>query len=176
MQSLATRHEDRANRLAMNRAERGVIGGFNPGVSVGSVAIAYRQFALLRSRLTPENLEELNSNLEGIDAEFAGGYRSLAEAPDGSGDTMAGIGVVNTNVVPSAVIAKSDDGKGANVGNDPAWQGTSPVTVEPLKPAELGEGNNLNGQSLVDQNGDAGGWGTETPTTPTPEGGNGGGA
>lgn len=173
MQSLAKRHEDRAARKAMNRTER----GFVPGVSIGAAALAYRDFFLLRNRLSAEEQDQLSPLMEGIEAEFAGGYRSLAEAPDGSGDTMAGIGVVNTAVVPAATLAKSDEGKGASVSNDAAWGDTAPTTVTPLPEAEPLEGN-INGQALTDQLGDAGGWGTTTPTTRTAEeanGGNGGG-
>lgn len=178
MQSLAARHEDRARRIAMNRAERGVQGATNPAISVGSVAIAFRQFMMLYSRLDENSVKEFEANAESIKAEFAGGYRSLAEAPDGSGDTMAGIGVVNTAVVPSAVLAKSDDGKGASISNDPAWGETAPVVVDGLPEAELGEGDNLNGAALNEQLGENGGWGTTTPTTKPPEeaeSGNGGG-
>lgn len=173
MQSLAQRHEDRAARKAMNRTER----GYFPGISIGAVALAYRDFYSLAHRLTDEEQEQLKPLVEGINAEFAGGYRSLAEAPDGSGDTMAGIGVVNTAVVPSAVIARSDDGKGASVNNDPAWGDTAPATVEPLPAAPAIDGN-INGAALNDQLGASGGWGTEnipTRTAEEAESGNGGG-
>lgn len=167
MQNLAARHEDRARRKAMNRAEGRILGG-NPAASIGTAALAYRNFNELRVRLGDKELAELETAMQGIDAEFAGGSRSLAEAPDGSGDTMAGIGVVNANVVPAAVIAKSDEGSGASISKDPAWGDTKPVTVEPLKEVELDPGNNVNGQALVDQVGDisnaGGGWGTQPAT------------
>jgi hypothetical protein len=175
MQSLANRHEDRARRKAMNRAER----GFVPGISVGAVAIAYQQFATLRARLDERGLELLEPNIAKIDEEILAGTRSLAEAPDGSGETMAGIGVVNPLVVPAAVLARDEAGKGASVGNDPAWN-EAPVTVDGLPEAKpLDPGSNINGQALVDQAGASGGWGTETPTTAKPEdanAGNGGGS
>lgn len=179
MQSLAKRHEDRARRIAANRNE------FNGGTApaVGTVALAYRNFAALRSRLGEDEnvLAELNKAMEGIDGEFAGGYRSLAEAPDGSGQTMAGIGVVNPAVVPMQAIAADEDA-GANGGSfkkDPAWGETAPVTVSGLPEApKLDPGSNLAGQSLKDQLGQPSGWGTGTPTTASPEeanSGNGGG-
>ncbi len=173
MQTLAARHEDRAARKAMNRTEA----HYAPGISIGSVALLYRQFATLATRIPENEREELKRLTDGINEEIGFGTRSLAEAPDGSGDTMAGIGVVNTAVVPSAVLARSDDGKGASVSNDAAWGDTPPVTVAPLPEGETPDGN-INGQALVDQAGASGGWGTETPTTRTSEEaetGNGGG-
>lgn len=167
MQSLAQRHEDRARRIAMNRSER--TGG--PVMGVGTAALLYRNFADARARI-PENFqEELATALVGIDEEFAGGSRSLAESPDGSGQTMAGIGVVNTQVVPAASIAVSDDGKGSSHTKDAAWGETPPATVEPLPVVEPTSGN-VNGQALVDQLGEPGagengtGWGTTgSPST-----------
>ena len=174
MQSLANRHDDRAKRKAMNRTERGYV----PGVSLGAVALAYRQFVELRARLGGDEnlLNQLDEHISIIDADVGSGFRSLAEAPDGSGDTMAGIGVVNPLVVPAATLAKSEEGKGASVGNDAAFGETAPVTVAPLPEAEPVEGN-INGEALKQQLGDNGGWGATTPTT-RPEdanSGNGGG-
>jgi hypothetical protein len=159
----------------MNRTER----GFVPGLSIGAAAIAFRDFFSIAHRLSEGEQKELSVLIDGIKEEFAGGYRSLAEAPDGSGETMAGIGVVNANVVPAAILAKGDEGKGASVGNDPAWGDTPPATVEaPAEAKPLDNGANINGQALTDQLGEAGGWGTETPSTKTAEeanSGNGGG-
>ena len=182
MQSLAKRHEDRARRLSMNAAERGNFG--DPAQSVGTVALAYRQYAMLRVRLTNETaISELDKAIEGIDAEFAGGYRSLAEHPDGSGRTMAGIGVVTPAVVPAAVLAVSDEGKGASAGNDPAWGDIKPVTLGGEADVSFDpSAGNLNGQALSEQVGDVansgGGWGTAPSTGPAkanPLAGNGGG-
>lgn len=177
MQSLANRHEDRAQRIANNRTEAN--SGFNNGsMSVGTAAIAYRDFAAIASRLPEDQRAEFDEARRAIDDEFVNGYRSLAESPDGSGDTMAGIGVVNAAVVPAAMLATSDDGKGASVGSDPAW-GDKPVTMGGLPESQIDpKGGNVNGLALSDQLGDAGGWGTQTPTTRTAEegqSGNGGG-
>lgn len=154
MQSLAKRHEDRAARKAMNRTET----SGNTALSIGTIALAYRSFAELRYGLNGDkSLEaELGAAMDGIDAEFAAGeQRSLAEAPDGSGDTMAGIGVINPDVVP----AKFDK-----------------VKALP-EPQGLDAGSNINGQALVDQAGGAGAWGSVgTPKSGTDSlSGNGGG-
>ncbi len=153
MQSLAKRHEDRAARKAMNRTET----SGNTALSIGTIALAYRSFAELRYGLNGDErlTAELDAAMAGIDAEFAGGYRSLAEAPDGTGDTMAGIGVINGAVVP----AKFDK-------------------VKPLpEPTALDEGSNINGQALSDQAGGAGAWGSVGTAKSGSDGltGNGGG-
>jgi hypothetical protein len=173
MQSLAKRHEDRARRIADNSAERGNFG--DPALSVGSVALAYEQYFTLRSRLGDAELAELDTAIEGIEGSLDG-VRSLAEAPDGSGRTMAGIGVVNPAVVPAAVLAASDDGKGHNVGNDAGWGETKPVTVAGLPESEVDPAKgNLNGQAIAEQVGDAGGWGTTGTPSSAELRGNGGG-
>ena len=181
MQSLAKRHEDRARRLAINSSES--IGG--PVLSVGSVALAYEAYATLRAGLGSDErlIAELDEAIVGIDENIAGGYRSLAEHPDGSGRTMAGIGVVNPLVVPAAVLAVSDgEGKGHNVNNDAAWGDTPPPTAGGTPEVDFDpEQGNINGQALTEQLGDPSGWGT--PGTPKsadldkqPEAGNGGGS
>jgi len=132
MQPLAKRHEDRARRLANNGAER----KGDPTLSVGTVAIAYSNYASLRSRLGEVELAELDTNIPLIDEEFSVGNRSLAEAEDGS--TMAGIGVVNPLVVPS-----------------------KPTAVKNLPESEIDpEKGNINGQALTEQLGDPSGWGS----------------
>jgi hypothetical protein len=134
MQSLAKRHEDRARRLANNKGERG--GAGDPSRSIGSVALAYENFATMAAGLSEAERKELAPALEGINANIESGYRSLAEAEDGS--TMAGIGVVNPFVVP-----------------------TKSVAVEPLPESEIDPSKgNINGQALTDQLGEASGWGT----------------
>ncbi len=177
MQNLALRHKDRAQRIANNRSDNS--NTFNNGsLSVGTAAIAYRDFAAIASRLPEDQRGEFEEARKAIDDEFVNGYRSLAEAPDGSGDTMAGIGVVNAAVVPAAILASSDDGKGASSTNDPAWT-DKPVTASGLPESEIDPaGGNVNGLALSNQLGEAGGWGTETLTTRTDEeanAGNGGG-
>jgi hypothetical protein len=135
MQALDKRHEDRARRKADNRAERG---NDEPGVSVGSVINAFREFATLRGRLSDGDREKLETRMADIDlAEFEASP-SLAEAEDGN--TMAGIGVVNTKVVPA--------GKGVK-------------RVEKLQASDLDVqgGENLNGKALNEQLGDEA-WGT----------------
>lgn len=134
MQSLAKRHEDRARRLADNKAERN--GAGDTAASLGSIAILYENFVTAAAGLSEAERKELAPMLEGIDSNVASGYRSLAEAEDGS--TMAGIGVVNPAVVPS-----------------------KPVAVKSLPTSDVDpEKGNLNGQALTEQLGEASGWGT----------------
>ena len=149
MQSLAKRHEDRARRLADNKAERN--GAGDTATSIGSVALLYENFATAAAGLSDAEKAELEPMIGGIDANVQSGYRSLAEAEDGS--TMAGIGVVNPNVVPS-----------------------KPVAVKPLPTSNVDpEKGNINGQALTEQLGDASGWGTSGTPKSSELGGNGGG-
>lgn len=155
MLSLADRHEDRAARKAANRAE-------NIGGNTGSVATAeamFRDAMAARARLTEDEQAELEASLKLAheSGEFTGSARSLSEAPDGSGDTMAGIGVVNVAVVPGATLASSQAGNGGGADggefasvSDAGWGATPPVTEAPLPAANLGDGNAA-GASLAEQ-------------------------
>lgn len=145
MQNLAKRHDDRAQRLMINRSEtRG-----NAAQSVGVAIQLARTAADAVAGLTDEGKEAFGEAMDGYEGTSP---RSLAEAPDGSGQTMAGIGVVNTKVVPSATLANSQEGNGGGAGfkRDAGWGDTAPVTVEPLEAVEAPEGN-INGQALADQ-------------------------
>lgn len=150
MQSLAKRHDDRIARLSANRSE--FKGDTRP--SVGTAVNLARAAADAVAGLTEEGQETFAAAMEGYEGTSP---RSLAEAPDGSGDTMAGIGVVNTRVVPAATLANSQEGNGGGAGfkKDAGWGESAPVTVEPLPIVEAPEGN-LNGQSLIDQGAGAG--------------------
>lgn len=161
MQTLAKRHEDRARRLAINSSE--AVGG--PVLSVGTVALAYSNYAELRAGLANDErlIGELDAAIEGIDAELAVGRRSLAEAPDGSGRTMAGIGVVNTKVVPASVLATDEAGGSERAHTkDAAWGETAPATAGGVPEVDFDpDKGNINGQALTEQLGDASGWGTQ---------------
>lgn len=148
MLSLAERHEDRAARKAANRAEN--IGG-NTG-SVSTAEVAFRDAFAARARLSEAEQKELDEALKLAQdrGELDLRSRSLAEAPDGSGDTMAGIGVVNVAVVPGATLASSQAGNGGGAAADAGWGETPPVTEAPLPAANLGDGNAA-GASLVEQ-------------------------
>lgn len=97
--------------------------------------------------LTDEGKEAFATAMDGYEGVSP---RSLSEAPDGSGDTMAGVGVVNPFVVPAAVLASAEAGNGGGFKKDAGWGDTAPVTIEPLPIIDAPEGN-LNGQSLIDQ-------------------------
>lgn len=155
MLPLAQRHEDRARRIAMNRSD----GGGNPAGSVSTAENLFRDAITARARLTDAEKAELDESLQL--AERNGEFdpsRSLAEAPDGSGDTLAGIGTINTKVVPGSP-------EGGNGGGDAAW----PVLPEVVKP----EGSNAAGAALQEQglgSGQANGTGNDAGGS----GGNGG--
>lgn len=139
MQPLDKRHEDRARRKADNRTERGLVG---PGVSLGSVVNAFIGFATLRARLSDEDRSNLDERLKGFKEEDFLSAPSLAEAEDGN--TMAGIGVINTNVVP----------EGGN------------KQVEPLQKSDIeNDGRNLAGRALDEQLGDKAWGSTGSPSS-----------
>jgi hypothetical protein len=143
MKSLAERHTDRAQRLVDNATE---LTGTTSG-SVASAEAAFRAAHEARARLTPEEQARLDEALDGVEDDFDN--RSLAEAPDGSGRTMAGVGVINTEVVPAAVLAKAPAGNGSGSKGDAGW-GTPPVTEAAPKAGTKVDGN-LNGAALADQ-------------------------
>jgi len=167
MESLAKRHDDRAQRIANNRGENPVMNPLNGMPSVGTVLNSFREFKegfnLIETyHPDPEVVERLKAGVQMIEDEVGELGRSLSEAPDGSGDTMAGIGVVNTAVVPAAILAVSTDGGAGGSETDAAWGDIPPVTEDGLpQPEPLEEGNNLSGQALADQLGKPGGWGTK---------------
>lgn len=153
MLSLAQRHESRAQRIADNAAE------FNGGTtgSIGTATLAYTDFVTAFARLSPEEQDRFNETRQNLDEQFDGN-RSLSEAPDGSGRTMAGIGVINTGVVPASVIAaEQGNGGGTDAGSysgeaAAGWGATPPVTVDGLPaPSFDPEQGNLAGQSLEAQ-------------------------
>ncbi len=105
MKSLAERHLDRAQRKADNAAE--FRGGTVP--DIGAAVIAGRQFADLIEALPEAERDEVKTALADYDPAAA---RSIAE--DENGNTMAGIGVVNTKVVPA--MAEGGNGGGSTGG------------------------------------------------------------
>ncbi len=102
MKSLAERHLDRAQRKADNAAE--FRGGTVP--DIGAAVIAGRQFADLIEALPEAERAEVKLALADYNPADA---RSIAE--DENGNTMAGIGVVNTKVVPA--MAEGGNGGGS---------------------------------------------------------------
>lgn len=128
MLSLADRHADRAKRIAENRTERE---GF-PVATAAAAIIAARQTADLLAGLDDDGRAEFEEAMRGYDPREA---RSLAE--NENGDTMAGIGVINTKVVP----ASAESGNGG--GKAPGW------TDVPETP-DLG-GSNISGAALEAQ-------------------------
>lgn len=151
MKTLAERHADRIERKAANSADN--MGGKIAG-SVATAEAAFVEAANARARLSAEEQAELDEALrERAENGGFGGARSLAEAPDGSGETMAGVGVVNTRVVPASVIA-DEAGNGGGVSGDnwtaegnAGWGDTPPATVAASPTAEAVEGN-ANGAAL----------------------------
>jgi hypothetical protein len=145
MQSLAKRHDDRIARKAANRSE--FQGDTAPSVATAvNLARAAADAVATLGEAGAAEFEQAMQGYEGVSA------RSLSEAPDGSGDTMAGIGVINTKVVPAGVLAAAEEGNGGGGGfkRDGGWGDTAPPTVEPTPAPEKPNGN-LNGKALSDQ-------------------------
>lgn len=143
MKPLAERHEDRARRIVANASE---VGG-NSASSVGTSATLYRQFLESTVRLSESERGELDAQCRNITEEVMAGGFSLAEAPDGSGRTMAGIGVVNTKVVPAGTaIPEAGNGGGTGLKSVDGWGANE-------APAAMvaGSNTNLGGQALQDQ-------------------------
>lgn len=159
MLSLAKRHDDRIARKAANRSE--FTGGTTP--SIGSAVTLARAAADAAASLTDAGKEAFADAMDGYEGVSP---RSLSEAPDGSGDTMHGIGVVNPAVVPASTLAVSQEGNGGGSGfkKDAGWGDSAPTTVEPLPVVEAGEGN-VSGRALIDQGADS----SETATSDQPE-------
>lgn len=148
MHSLAKRHEDRAKRKAVNALSSETY----VGNSLAHVESLARQTKEAMAKLSDEEKDEVMAALE---AGEAGSSRSLAEDETGN-HTMAGIGVVNSAVVPAAVLANEDSGEGspgasaAAVAKDAGWGATPPPTVETPEPAAPIDGN-ISGHSLGEQ-------------------------
>lgn len=156
MQSLAKRHDDRIARKAMNRSE--LVGETAP--DIGSAVVLARAAADAAASLPDAAREAFDAAMDGYEGTST---RSLAEAPDGSGETMAGVGVVNTKLVPAGVLANSQEGNGGGGAfkKDAGWGDTAPSTVEAFGSVDAPEGN-LNGVALEEQ-----GAGTQTAGTGT---------
>ena len=137
MKSLVERHADRAQRKADNAAE--FTGGTVP--DIGAAIVAMTTGLDLLSSLSEDDQAKVKAALSDYDPTAA---RSIAE--DENGNSMAGIGVVNTNVVPA--MAEGGNGGGTTGG----WV-DAPVS-------ELGQpdGPNANGAAL-----DAQGAGASAP-------------
>lgn len=142
MKSLAERHADRAARIVANGSETG---GGTAG-SVGTAATHFRTFIESRARLTYDERAELDKQLANIESETLGSL-SLAEAPDGSGRTMAGIGVINTKVVPAGVDApEAGNGGGTDANHVDGW-GANASPAATVKTSDT----NLGGEALQEQ-------------------------
>ncbi len=150
MLSLAKRHDDRILRKANNRAE--LTGETVP--DVGTAVNLARAAADAVANLGEDAQEAFATAMEGYEGVST---RSLAEAPDGSGDTMAGVGVINTKVVPAASLANSQEGNGGGSAfkKDAGWGDVAPPTVDGFPVVEQRDGN-VSGQALADQGAGAG--------------------
>lgn len=143
MKSLAERHEARAQRIVSNGTE---LDATTSG-SLGTVIAAYGDFATAYATLTDEEKDQVKETFKDIDGSF-GSSDSLSEAPDGSRRTMAGIGVVNTQVVPAGVdLPKAGNGGGTKVDSVDGWG----ANASPAAFTETREGDNLGGAALQDQ-------------------------
>jgi hypothetical protein len=144
MKSLAERHEDRAKRIVANGSET----SGNTAGSTGTAAVHYRTFVESMRGLSEDQRKELEGDLQSIKDEVENGSYSLAEAPDGSGRTMAGIGVINTKVVPAGVdVPEAGNGGGTEAGKVDGWG----ANASPAAYVKTTEGSNLAGQALEDQ-------------------------
>jgi hypothetical protein len=142
MLSLEERHAERAQRIVANGSEIAAL----PAVSLGAAASFYRNYELVRNRLNEADIKQLDDQLDTIKEEAAGAI-SLAEAPDGSGRTMAGIGVINVKVVPAAVsVPEAGNGGGTNVDSVDGW-GANDSPSSFVETADT----NLGGQALQEQ-------------------------
>lgn len=165
MQSLEKRHEDRARRIVVNGTEV----GRNTAASVGAAAALFRDFATVAARLNSDEQAELRETIGSIEDEIRNNGFSLAEAPDGSGRTMAGVGVINTKVVPAGVEApEAGNGGGTTVDAVDGWG----ANASPAGFTENREGSNLGGEALQEQGAGsdlkASAKAAETPADPAP--------
>lgn len=174
MKPLADRHADRARRIVANASETSTV----TAASVGTSAVLYRNFLESLRGFTEGDKEELEKQVRVITAEVeAGGGLSLAEAPDGSGRTMAGIGVINPFVVPASVSvpeAAKGNGGGTGLGSVDGWG----ANEAPAARVETAPDGNLGGKALQDQGAGSdlgkaeagasagGGWGAGTGVDP----------
>jgi hypothetical protein len=143
MKSLAERHADRAARIVANGSET----GGTPAASIGTVALMFSDFYTARAKLNEDDKAELDASLKTISEEIDAGTTSLAEAPDGSGRTMAGVGVINTKVVPAGVDApEAGNGGGTDVGSVDGW-GANASPAATVKTSDT----NLGGDALQEQ-------------------------
>lgn len=141
MKSLAERHADRAQRKADNASERT---GFTTNTAAEAIILA-QNVADIVSGLDEVALAEFKTAMQDYDPTSS---RSISEDEDGN--SMAGIGVVNTKVVPAAA-------EGGNGGGTGGW-------VQQPEPTDFG-GGNINGAALEAQTGDtSGSWGGEAKT------------
>lgn len=154
MKPLADRHADRARRIVANGSEI----NRNTAASVGTSASLYRDFIDSTRGFTDDEKAELSEAIRNIHDE--GITLSLAEAPDGSGRTMAGIGVINTKVVPAGVDApEAGNGGGTDANSLDGWG----ANASPAQHVKTGDAN-LGGAALAEAaaaagNGSGGGWG-----------------
>lgn len=134
MKSLAERHTDRAQRKADNASEFTGGATSNLGAAISAAQDAHNLYEGLSS--------DHKSEFDKIMADFEpSNARSIAE--DDNGNTMAGIGVINTDIVP----AKAEGGNGGGTGGWFDVPVVAPVT----------DGSNVSGRSLEEQ-------GVVTPT------------
>lgn len=160
MKPLAERHADRARRIVENGTE---IGATTAG-SLGTVAAIFTDFQTAFNRLSDEEKDSFKESMGEL--EVSAGVDSLAEAPDGSGRTMAGVGVVNTKVVPAGVDApEAGNGGGTNLKAVDGWG----ANASPAATTETTEGSNLAGAALQEQGaGSDGKASTKAAKTPAP--------
>lgn len=143
MKSLAERHADRAQRIVDNGSDVNGVGGD----LVAAATAQYYDAMTTVASLNPEQRKAFEDGVKDFDFDEIAGP-SLAEAQDGTRRTMAGIGVVNTDVVPGAVeIPKSAAGNGGGVTKADGWgANAAPSLLVPNR-----EGGNLAGEALQEQ-------------------------
>jgi hypothetical protein len=158
MKSLADRHADRARRIVANGTEL----ANNTSNSVGTVAALFSDFITAHGALNEDQRAEFEAVAGNIQAEAEARGHSLAEAPDGSGRTMAGIGVINTNVVPAAFEApEAGNGGGTSLDNVDGW-GAAASPAATVKTSDT----NLGGEALAAQGADGSGGNTGDDSDP----------
>lgn len=146
MKSLAERHEDRAQRLADNRAESGLVNTGSNG-NLGRVANMIAETTSALRGLSESERAELENTMRDVSI-GSDGFQSAAMDDDGN-LALAGIGAVNTGLVPPD--------RARELGNTAAANGQLPEpSFDPAK-------GNLNGAAIEAAGSPAGGgWGTSS--------------
>ena len=140
MKSLAERHEARAERIVSNASE---VNG-NVGNLAGAAISLFTDAMTAVAALSAEDRATFEDSVKDVDFEAIVGP-SLAESQDGTRRTMAGIGVVNTKVVPAG-LEVPEAGNGGGTKADGWGANAAPAATVPTDD----NGNNA-GRSLQEQ-------------------------